>query len=246
MNLFRYVPGSSFLHRMDPRVKMPILVLTCAAAFAVLPAGLAPTAGFALLLWLLSGLGVSVIGGGVKGIGFLLLLIVAGLSLSTPGEPFLTPWTSVQGFEAGLLLSARMLLLILCGTLFVSTTLVAELQAAIAWYLSPFPFLRGKRVAITISLVIRLIPLVADEYAGLREAELSRCADNSRRPVRRIVRMAVPLLLRTLERGSELVTAMESRCFEEERSLRNLTARPADWAALVPGIGIPVLLLILF
>ena len=246
MNLFRYVPGSGFLHRMDPRVKMPILVLTCAATFTVLPAGLAPAAGFALLLWLLSGLGVSAIGNGAKGIGILLLLIVAGLSLSTPGRPILTPWTSVEGFEAGLLLSARMVILLLCGTLFVSTTLISELQAAIVWYLSPFPFLRGKRVAITISLVIRLIPLVADEYAGLREAELSRCAANSRRPVRRIVRMAVPLLLRTLERGSELATAMESRCFEEDRSLRKLTARPVDWAALVPGVGVPVLLMILF
>jgi energy-coupling factor transporter transmembrane protein EcfT len=227
---------------MDPRVKMPILVLTCAAAFAVLPAGLAPTAGFALLLWLLSGLGVSVIGGGGKGIGFLLLLIVAGLSLSTPGETLPDSLDERSGFRGGTpAVGAHAPPHPLRNPVRINhpRRRTAGRDRLVSL---PIPLSPGKRVAITISLVIRLIPLVADEYAGLREAELSRCADNSRRPVRRIVRMAVPLLLRTLERGSELVTAMESRCFEEERSLRNLTARPADWAALVPGIGIPVLL----
>ena len=102
---------------------------------------------------------------------------------------------------------------------------------AIVWYLSPFRFIPAGRIATMIGLTVSLIPLLFDTYRGIAEAQASRGAAGGRRPFRRLSRTAVALLIRTFSNADALVSAMEARCYVDDRTVARLRSRLSDWLA---------------
>jgi energy-coupling factor transporter transmembrane protein EcfT len=136
---------------------------------------------------------------------------------------------SRKGMEAAGILVWRLVLLLLYGTLFAATTRGAHLQASVAWYLRPFRFIPGARIATMVGLTVALIPLVFDSYNEVADAQRARCVERIKNPVRRVRGLAVPLILKTFGRADSLAAAIESRCYSDARSFAPLRARPSDW-----------------
>ncbi|OEU72588.1 MAG: hypothetical protein BA864_00865 [Desulfuromonadales bacterium C00003093] len=135
-----------------------------------------------------------------------------------------------------------MLLIVLAGLLFVSTTRPSEIRAAVEWFLSPFPFIPGKRVATMMSLIIRFIPVILEQAKETSDAQRARGVENRKNPVYRLMKLAVPLVRRTFESADKLAVAMEARCYTEKRVNIELYATRNDWIALFLVLCLCVLL----
>lgn len=105
------------------------------------------------------------------------------------------------------------------GCLFVATTRVSHVKAAVIAVLRPLPFLPAARVGTMIGLVLRSIPLILDEAAEIQAALLARGIERRPLPVR-FLALARPLARNTFRRGDELALAMASRLYNEEAAPR--------------------------
>ena len=60
-------------------------------------------------------------------------------------------------------------------------------------------------------------------------AQKSRCVELRKNPVKRVGFLAIPLLSRALGRADEIVYAMESRCYSEQRTRALFKTNKIDW-----------------
>jgi energy-coupling factor transporter transmembrane protein EcfT len=241
-HLGQYVPGRTFLHRMDPRLKLAALVAlslcilrTDALAAAWITLGLLATA-FAsrvpprrileALLPILPFLGIL----------FLLHL------LFTEGAPVWRglPVPSREGLEKGLIVSWRFLNLILAAALLTQTSSPSELAQGIEWLLSPLRILRVpyQDIGLMICLALRFVPTLLEEYERIKEAQVSRGLDLRTGSLgvrlRKLSGMIIPLGLSVFRRADELTAAIEGRGYAHGRRtyLRELRFSRVDGAAL--------------
>jgi energy-coupling factor transporter transmembrane protein EcfT len=221
LNLFHYLPRHSVLHRMDARLKLAgvaflsvavslstgkvdlflvTIVLAGAVGLARLPVGL-----FLGELWRFAYL-----------IAATFVINVIGSS-GAPLFPWL-PGITRAGLIAGLIWVWRLCAVLVIGLLLTGSTQLSELRAAVFWYFRPLPGRAAARLATMLSLTLSLIPLIFDQAATIREAQLSRGVALVKNPLRRLRYLVGPLLRETFRRVDELVLAMESRCYNEERT----------------------------
>ncbi len=106
----------------------------------------------------------------------------------------------------------------LTGILFSTTTKSASVKGAVQWFLKPVPFVPEKRVAVMISLSLGFMPLILKQIKEISDAQKARCADLEKNPVKKIVRLILPLLKKTFISADSLVYAMESRCYSDDRT----------------------------
>ncbi len=238
---FHYQPRRSPLHAIDPRVKLPLFLLLVATILHSGPVGLALLSLAFLLAIVSTRLPARRLLEELKLFILLLVLMFIARSIASEPGPIISagPITLARSaVTAGALLVWRLGLLLLYGTLLAATTRSSHLQAAVAWYLSPFPFLPRARIATMVGLTISLIPLIFDSYNEISDAQRARCVQGIRNPVRRLAQLSVPLILKTFGRADTLASAIESRCYNDARSFDALKARAAD---LFWGFGVAAL-----
>ena len=241
-HLGQYVPGRTFLHRMDPRFKLAALVAlslcilrTDELAAAWITLGLLATA-FASRIpprRILKAL--------LPILPFLGLLFLLHL-LFTEGTPVWRglPVPSREGFEKGLIVSWRFLNLILAAALLTQTSSPSELAQGIEWLLSPLKILRipSQDIGLMISLALRFVPTLLEEYERIKEAQISRGLDlragSLTVRLRKLSGMVIPLALSVFRRADELAAAIEGRGYAhgQRTYLRELRFSRVDGVAL--------------
>ncbi len=233
--IFSFQPGASPLHRLDVRVKLAALLAVSLTSLQLGHAALA--LALSALLLLLARAGWPPLSTLVALRWYLLLLaiVVCSQALTTAGEPLLPiSWlpASRQGLEVGLLSAGRLLLVALAGLLLTVTSRPAALRAAVEWLLRPIPLVPHRQAATMVGLLVRFIPVILSQAAELKEALRARAIEESRRPLRRLTALGLPLLRRTFLTADRLTAAMEARCYgaELQRDWPSLGTR--DWAAL--------------
>jgi energy-coupling factor transporter transmembrane protein EcfT len=165
----------------------------------------------------------------------LLAFIFFARALSVPGSAvieFKAVSITREGIYHGAMVCWRLVIVVLTGLAFVSTTRPSEIKAAVEWLLNPFPFIPSKRIATMMSLVVRFIPVIFDQARETADAQRARGVDNRKNPVYRLQKLGIPLMRRTFERADKLAVAMEARCYSENRTDPGLRAGLRDWTAL--------------
>ena len=237
-----YLPRSSTLHRLDPRVKLAAMM---ALSLAGLDGGL-----LGLVLACFAG-GVALVLArcpliaclaAMRWYAILLFCVVVSRSLTTPGDPLLPDGTGFplvaqlpitrQGLADGLLLALRLFFVALLGLLLTLTTQPSRLRAAVEWFLAPLPFVPHRQVATMIGLLVRFIPVILNQAGEVGEALRARAIDNRRNPWRRVTCLAMPLVRRTFVTADRLAMAMEARCYGNERTAPHLRLAGRDWGAV--------------
>lgn len=237
-----YRSRSSFVHRLDPRVKVVVVV-----AF-ILAAGLMPIGawdGFAAL-WVLalatsaaSGLGVTF----ALRRSYLALpftLVALPLLFTMPGQVVyqlpLTGWTiTAQGIERFLTLLLRSWIAIQGVILLTAVTPFPD----VLWGLGR---LRVPRLlVVTIGFMYRYLFVLADETARMLRARAARSGEIPGRPGpsplwhgRVAGHMVGSLFLRALERSERVHAAMLARGYRGSMpGLARRDMRPVDWATVL-------------
>jgi biotin transport system permease protein len=235
LSVFNFRPGSSVLHGLDVRFKLLFLVLislsslkACAFALSVLTLMLVAALGHARL-------SLKSVLKSFRYVFVLLAFIFLARALSTPGSAvieFNAVSMTRKGLYDGALVCWRLIIVVLTGLAFISTTRPSEIKAAVEWLLNPFPFIPSKRIATMMSLVVRFIPVVFDQARETADAQRARGVDNRKNPVYRLKKLSIPLMRRTFDRADKLALAMDARCYSENRTDPGLCARLRDWAVL--------------
>ena len=226
--LGKYVAGDSPLHRLDPRTKLVAVTVMMTVAL------LSPGAGAGLCLRPLRPLRRGACPACRRGCwpgnlrSFLWLLAITALlhAFNTPGEPvWRVPWldlqTTRQGLESAALFTVRLATVVTAAALLTLTTSPLELTDGLERLLRPLRRLRvpSHELAMTVSIALRFIPVLADEAERLQKAQMSRGAEFGGGPVRRarkLVPLLVPLFLSAFARADRLAVAMEARGYRGE------------------------------
>ncbi|MHB1390376.1 MAG: energy-coupling factor transporter transmembrane component T family protein [Thermoleophilia bacterium] len=219
----QYFPGESIFHRVDPRTKIItsfafVLVLFLVRGF--FPLGLM---GAGLLAAIIAArIPASWIFRTARPVFWLALITLCFQIFMQGGEELtrLGPLPVYRdGISDGGFLAARLVLLVLSGTLLTFTTPPVLLTDALGRLLAPLTRIRvpAYELALMATIAMRFIPTLLMETDRIIKAQQARGADSSRGgPIRRgrgLMPVLIPLFMISFRHADELAQAMESRCW---------------------------------
>jgi len=221
----QYYPAKSYFHSRDARAKIITSVIYLLLLFVV-----KDWASYALLTAVLlahvklSNIPASRLLSGMK----TMLIFFVGLTallnaFFMEGETVLWSWSSLtltlEGLLHGLKMGLRLLLLILYASLLTLTTTPIELTDAIERLLSPLARLGvpAHEIAMMMSIALRFIPTILEEFDRIVLAQRSRGADIGSgglfKQAKALLPLLVPLFVAAFRRAEELAQAMEAKCY---------------------------------
>lgn len=223
ITLGQYFPGSSPVHRLDPRTKLLILIFYIVTIFSVsdpLP-GLICAAAMAASV-ALSRIPAKMMLKALKPI--IIIVLFTGLLnvFYTPGQELLRLWIfkiTVEGLQAAAVMTARILLLVSSTALLTYTTSPMALTDALESLLGPLKKLHipVHEFAMMMSIALRFVPTLIEETDKIMSAQKARGADfetgNLLRRAKALIPVLVPLFISAFRRADELATAMECRLY---------------------------------
>jgi len=242
-HLGQYIPRSSVVHGLDPRVK---IIATLALSMTILQADPAKAAVLSVFLlggaWL-SRLSWRDVGAALRPLVFFFCFLFLLHLFFTDGRPLFPafPVVTVEGLSRGLITTWQFMALVVCAALLTMTTTPSELISGIECLLRPLHALRisSHDLAIMVSLALRFMPTLLSEFHRLREAQLSRGVDfrggTVMERVRKMSSLASVLVIQTFQRADELAQAMEGRGYERgpRTYLRELKMGYADYTVMI-------------
>ncbi|WP_342306278.1 energy-coupling factor transporter transmembrane protein EcfT [Methanolobus sp. ZRKC5] len=221
-NLFlSFVPGSSLLHRLDPRTKIIGLML---ASICILEASsfveIVLIAFVFLSLVIACKLPSIHFVRSVRPMLFFFAILFITQLLFTEGTIiYRFKWISVsyEGLVLGSIITLRFIFLLLFAALLTATTSPSRITTGIERLLRPLPLkyigISSHDLAMMMSLSIYFVPLLYDNFRSLKEAQFSRGLNIKKAPVKAIFSLSVPLVSSSVRRVEEVALAMESRCY---------------------------------
>ena len=255
----RYIPGDSWVHRLDPRAK---LLATVFFIFIIFLANNLQTYLLLLLFTLLavklSEIKFSFFINGVKPMIWLILFTVVLQVLFTGGGEVYFQWgplvISSLGLLNGVFIFFRFVLIIFMSTLLTLTTMPLSLTDAIEYLLRPLVKIRVPvyEIALMLSIALRFVPTLMDETEKIMNAQRARGVDfgegNIFQQMKAIVPLLIPLFVSSFNRAEELATAMEARGYqggEGRTKYRKLQWQLGDTLVMVTYAVIAILLIVL-
>lgn len=219
----QYVPGNSLIHRLDPRVKILLVLLYLIEVFVFSSAAAYTVLTGAALAWIfISGVPASMMLRSLKPLWWIILFTFVIHMFSHPGTPLASAGVftiTQEGIRQGGFICLRLVLLILMSSLLTFTTSPLKLTDAIESLLSPFRRfgMPAHELAMMMTIALRFIPTLIEETDKIMKAQQSRGADfttgNLLARLKQMVPILVPLFLAAFRRADELAMAMEARCY---------------------------------
>lgn len=220
----QYYPTKSLLHRLDPRLKILMLIALIVLVFC--------TANYyALLLVALSVIAVVLLSKVpvrlyVKSLKMIIVIVLITSALNLfygTGEPLLQ-WgflkITLSGINNAVFVSVRIICLILLSSALTFTTSPTDLTDALERLMKPLTVFHIKvhEIAMMMTIALRFVPLLLEETDKIMSAQKARGADmesgNIVQRVKALIPVLIPLFVSAFRRAYELAVAMECRCYQ--------------------------------
>ena len=225
ITLGQYFPGNSFIHRLDPRTKLIVLVVYIVALFmAVNWVSYALMAAFLIACIKISTIPAKSFIRGMKPL--LMILIFTGvlnLFFTTEGTVLVDFWfitITTAGLQRAIFMVVRILLLI-CGTFLLTyTTSPISLTDGLEALMNPLKIIKVPvhELSMMMCIALRFIPTLIEETDKIMSAQKARGADfesgSLMDKAKALIPILVPLFISAFRRADELATAMECRCYQ--------------------------------
>lgn len=224
ITLGQFFPGTSVVHRLDPRTKLLLLVGYIVALFVA--AGWVSYAVCFVFLAMsiaVSRIPLKAIFRGLKPL--VVILIFTGILnlFFTPGTPifqlgFLT--VTWEGLAQAVKMMLRIMMLISGTFLLTYTTSPIALTDGLESLLGPLKAIKVPvhELSMMMCIALRFIPTLIEETDKIMSAQKARGADfesgNLLQRAKALVPILVPLFISAFRRADELATAMECRCYQ--------------------------------
>lgn len=257
----QYYPTQSFVHRMDPRIKLLALIAyivllfvannfySLAACMIVLAAALiAARVPFGRVLR------------SIKGIIFILVFTAVLNIFFHGGETELVKykvaeWWTIRITQEGVIFTVflifRLFFIVMASSVLTLTTTPVALTDGIESLLKPLKYIKFPvhELALIMSIALRFIPTLIDETNRIISAQKARGADfesgNIFKRIKAIIPILIPLLISAFRRAEELGDAMDARCYSGSKNRTKYKKLRFGWrdfiafllfAALIAGV----------
>lgn len=223
MNITLYLERRSWMHRIDPRVK--IFAVFCTVFMALVENELLPLlflAGILLLIGMRAGFGRNLIRFAPV---LAIILIMSSLMWGiVTREDLIYGIISSTGLFFGFLTGIKLLIMVLAGMIWISTTRTEEMVIGMEKLGVPRP------VAFSFSTAVRMLPLVLQNAYTISQAQQSRGLDlrSGSLPVRikRYIMILIPAIVSMIRNTHHFAMALESRGYDPDGNRSSyLTAR---------------------
>ena len=249
ITLGQFFPGTSVVHRLDPRTKLMMLVLYIVALF-VASGWISYAVCFVFLAISIAVYHIPLksIFRGLKPLVFILVFTGILNLFFTPGTPiFAVGPVSItwEGLAQAGKMMLRIMMLITATFLMTYTTSPIALTDGLESLLGPLKVVKVPvhELSMMMCIALRFIPTLIEETDKIMSAQKARGADfengNLMEKVKALVPILVPLFISAFRRADELATAMECRCYqggEGRTKMKLLRYRRNDYLVYLLGI----------
>ncbi|MBS1416605.1 MAG: energy-coupling factor transporter transmembrane component T family protein [Christensenellales bacterium] len=243
----QFYPAKSFVHRMDPRVKILLNLLYMVAIFLVQSYfGYALMLAYLLISIFASRIPLKSVLKSVKGIIFLALFTAIINLFFVKSGNLLVDWWIFKIYDDGINFAVKMIVrlvfLVTSASLLTLTTTPVDLTHGIESLLKPLTWIKVPvdEFALIMSITLRFIPTLMDETDRIIRAQKARgaCFDTGGLIARAkaFVPILIPLLVNAFRRAEELALAMNARCYEGARKRTKMKKLTFSWRDLVGAL----------
>lgn len=251
ITLGQYFPGNSFVHKLDPRVKIYGLTIFLVSIFIVKDLYMyIPLALVLIAVIMNSKIPAKLLLNGIKSLRFIIKKVNM---IATPGEVVLKFWIfkiTREGIQFASFMALRLIFLVTSSSLLTLTTSPIALTDGLESIMKPlskigFP---SHQLAMMMTIALRFIPTLFDEATKIMKSQAARGADfesgNIIKRAKNLVPLLVPLFINSFRRADELATAMEARCYHGGEGRTRLNALKYDRKDYITMVCITVFLIL--
>lgn len=252
-----YRARDSFINRLDPLAKLlPVLLIILLSMI---------TQSFAfylvtlLSLWLLlrlSGMTAAELWRGFKPLAVVVATTIlyhalfgrdGGNAILTIGSWELTR----ERLTDGAFYSMRMLVMLSAFMLITLTTAPSELAEGATRLLAPLRKLKVpvNDIGLILHIALRFIPILFDEYAAIRNAQIMRgvrFSGSFTQRVKKATAILIPVFAATIARADALAIAVQTRGYDSFRPRTIYTHTHFGWVAGIVGVGSSLVVILLY
>ena len=238
VTLGQFFPGSTPIHKLDPRTKLVLVIVYIVALFlAKWFVSYVVVAAFLAMVIAMSRIRLKVVLKNLKPLLFIILLTAVLNLFYGQGEPIAQFWIfkiTKSGLENAIFMVLR--------------------TDGLESLLSPLKKLHAPvhELSMMMSIALRFIPTLIEETDKIMSAQKARGADfesgNLLSRAKAMVPILVPLFISAFRRADELATAMECRCYhggEGRTKLSELHYQTRDWVAYLTGAALLAVMIVL-
>ena len=247
----QYYPSSSFVHKMDARVKILAMIAYIVAVFLVQAfqfMGFVACLFFVVLTTAVAKVPFLKVLKSIKAILFFIFLsAILQIFFNTNGKIVLE-WGIIRITDFGLInagfIVSRITLIVLGASLLTLTTSPVELADGIESLMYPLKWIKFPvhEFALIMSIALRFIPTLLDETDRIIKAQKARGADfesgNVLKKAKALVPVLIPLLISSFRRADELADAMDARCYSGSKKRTKYKKMSLGWRDLIGTIVI--------
>jgi energy-coupling factor transport system permease protein len=245
ITLGHYLPGTSLVHNLNPRIKVPVLITILVMLFLIKTyPGLLAMLAAALLLIFSAQIPFGYLIRGLRPIFYIALFALIIFFFFTKGGVvlFRLGFVTIEsdGVTEGLFVIIRLVTLVLFSLLLTLTTTPLSLTHGLGYFLRPLSKigLPTEEVVMIMAIALRFIPTLIEESQRLMRAQISRGADFETgsifRKAKNLVPLILPLFISAFRRADELALAMEARGYRigaKRTRLHEDRIGQQDWTA---------------
>lgn len=257
ITLGQYFPGDSWVHKLDPRVKIMATLLFIVELFIVdnfIGFGIAAVAVAGVVI--VSKVPIGYILRGLKPI-LIILIFTFMLNIFMVDGRILWQWKflkiTAEGVELAVFMAIRLILLLMGSSLLTLCTRPLALTDGIERLLSPFKRigLPAHDIAMMMTIALRFIPTLLEEADKIMKAQQARGADfetgNLIKRAKSLVPILVPLFVSAFRIAHDLAMAMEARCYrggDNRTRMHPMVLKSRDYVAIAGLIAFAVIIII--
>ena len=258
VTLGQYFPGTTAIHRLDPRTKLVLVIVYIVALFlAKNVVSYALVFVFLAAVVMISRIQLKVLLRSMKPLLFIIILTGLLNLFYGSGEPIAKFWIfkiTKSGIQNAVFMVLRITML-LAGTFMLTyTTSPIALTDGLESLLSPLKKLHAPvhELSMMMCIALRFIPTLLEETDKIMSAQKARGADfesgNLLARAKAMIPILVPLFISAFRRADELATAMECRCYhggEGRTRLKQLRYMRLDAEAYALGTALLAAVIVL-
>lgn len=245
----QFFPGKSVLHRMDPRMKIILLLAYIVMIFITgnyFAVALMTVSVFALML--MSGVPVKMYFKSLKMIIFIVVFTSLLNLFYGRGEPiFELGFLKITqaGINNSIFIAIRIITLIIISSMLTFTTSPTELTDALERLLKPLKIfhIQPNEIAMMMTIALRFVPTLIEETDKIMNAQKARGADMESgglmQRIKALIPVLIPLFVSAFRRAYDLAMAMECRCYrggEGRTKMKSLKMKRLDYISLTASV----------
>lgn len=255
----RYVNANTFVHKMDARTKIFLLILFSVGIFLQFTNNITNILisccylGGVFILMIITRINILHLFKSLSMMWFMMIFLMVIYIITPVKEPNLPIAFTIFGRDVywdafvnmGYII-LRLMILISLAMILTSSTRPMDMTYAFEWYMYPLKIIRFPvhEIAMTLSIALRFIPTLLDETNRIMRAQESRGADFKHGSLFKrfgaIISLIIPLFVSAIDRSEQLANAMEARGYDPRAKRTRYKKLKANWrdiVALILGLA---------